>query len=93
VNLIITGREDSSAEVEQLRNRNCAVEVMPSDKLLDRLKENLDFSLFADAIICFMEVDVTELGSPLIYPVGSGSPRSPFEVPGACGVNRTVGRV
>ena len=70
MNLIITGREDSSAEVEQLRNRNCAVEVMPSDKLLDRLKENLDFSLFADAIICFMEVDVTELGSPLIYPVG-----------------------
>jgi len=49
MNLIITGRESSSVEVEQLRNRNCAVEIMPSDRLLDRLKQNLDFLLFADA--------------------------------------------
>ena len=61
MNLIITGRENSSAEVEQLRKRNCVVEIMPSDRLPDRLKQNLDFLLFADAIVCFIEVDAIEL--------------------------------
>jgi hypothetical protein len=70
VNLIITGRENSSAEVEQLRKRSCAVEIMPSGRLLDSLKQNVDFLVFADAIVCFIEVDAIEVASPLVYPVG-----------------------
>ena len=67
VNLIVTGVEDSSTEVDNLRNRGCAVETVPSDRLMDSLKQNLDCSMWADAIVCFMEVDATELGSPLVY--------------------------
>jgi hypothetical protein len=70
VNLIVTGREDSSMEVEQLRNRHCAVEIVPSDKLLDRLRSLVDSLLFADVIVCFIEVDWAELTSPLTYPIG-----------------------
>jgi hypothetical protein len=53
VNLIVTGRENSSPEVEQFRNRNCLVEIIASDGLPDRLKHNLDILLLADAIVCF----------------------------------------
>jgi Domain of unknown function (DUF4263) len=70
VNLIVTGRENTSIEVEQLRNRHCAVEIVPSDKLLDCLRSPVDLLLFADVIVCFIEVDVAELTSPLTYPVG-----------------------
>ena len=70
MNLIVTGRENTSIEVEQLRNRHCAVELVPSDKLLDRLRSPFDLLLFADVIVCFIEVDAAELTSPLTYPIG-----------------------
>jgi hypothetical protein len=59
VNLIVTGREDSSTDVEELRKRGCAVDVVQTDRLLDQLEQNLDPSLLADAVVCFADASTT----------------------------------
>jgi hypothetical protein len=64
VNLIVTGRENASIEVDELRKRNCAVDVLPNERLLDILKQDLAPLLLADAIVCFVDIDDSEIGSP-----------------------------
>jgi Domain of unknown function (DUF4263) len=64
VNLIVTGRENATTEVDELRKRHCAVDILPNERLLDILKQELAPLLMADAIVCFIDIDESEMGSP-----------------------------
>jgi len=61
VNLIVTGRENSSIEVEELRKRGCSVEIIPPSRLLDLLKLEVSPFTVADAVVCFIEANQPEL--------------------------------
>jgi hypothetical protein len=63
VNLIVTGRENSSTEVDELRKRSCALDLLPTQRLLELLQQDL-YPLLADAIVCFIDIEAWELGSP-----------------------------
>ncbi len=63
MNLLVTGRENSSVEVDELQKRNCTVDLLPTERLLDLLKK-YPSTLIADAIVCFIDIEVWELGSP-----------------------------
>ena len=64
LNLIVTGRENSSSEVEELRNRHCAVDLFPIEALLNILKQEVSPFLMADALVCFINVEESERRSP-----------------------------
>jgi hypothetical protein len=67
VNLIVTGRENSSAQVDQFRKRGCSVETIPGARLPDILKQNLNPGLIADAIVCFVDAGAQEWESPTLH--------------------------
>ena len=64
MNLIVTGRDNSSKEVDELRKRNCALNVLPAERLLDFLKQDLAPLLMVDGMVCFIDIDESEMGSP-----------------------------
>jgi hypothetical protein len=64
VNLIVTGRANSSVEVDELRKRGCSVDLIPPARLLDLLKQEVSPFAVADAVVCFIETDQSEWLSP-----------------------------
>lgn len=55
MNLIITGLDHSSAEVAEFQKRGCALDLVPTERLLDLLKQDPYPGLVADAIVCFID--------------------------------------
>lgn len=70
VQLIVTGREEESAEVAGLRNRTWNVHLLPADKLAGELQ--LGHVILADAIVFFVDMNEHALASPPTFPVGIG---------------------
>jgi hypothetical protein len=58
MNLIVTGLEESSRKVDEFRKRGCSVDVISMERLIDRLKQDLDFILVADAIVSFVDAGI-----------------------------------
>jgi hypothetical protein len=58
MNLIVTGVDESSSKVDDLRKRGCSVDVIPIEQLLERLKLDID-STIADAVVSFVDAGAT----------------------------------